>query len=458
MRGRDVPEVRGAHWGGGRARARAKTRGALAPAPARPPEKNPTPPLLPFPTLSSTLDPALRREFRTITPQAIALAAAALAYLGAKPGVLEGAIDFYVADPLGRALARGRGVTRSDLAVGRRIATGGFGSVFRATLAVPGEEPRPVILKKASEFGPAEAWMNERCARGRATRRHVAAFVAAFDEADGEEEEEAGDAPAPGRRKKRRAGPAAAADGGPLWLVWEDEGGVTLADLLARRDWPACAEGPLFGAAGTAALPPPGPRRRAAVLRALATQLFEALDALHGTGIVHRDVKPQNLILLEAPPPQAQPGVGGGEGGRALRLIDLGAAADLRVGINYTPNEVRRGGKRGDGKNGEKRGLGFFSPFSLSHLFSSSPLPLSPAPPRPAVRPARAVCHGPHHPARPASRPGGRPVARAVGGQRARPLRRLLRGRLSAPGRPPLPALRQRHRCFSGQAGPRVRR
>ena len=299
---------------------------------------------LPPPLSPSTLDPALRREFRTVTPQAIALAAAALAYLGAKPGVLAGAWDYYVADPLGRALARGRGVTRSDVAVGRRIATGGFGSVFRATLTLPGEgaaPPRAVILKKATEFGPAEAWMNERCARGRVTRRHVAAFVAAFDEADGGEEEEAEvgrtSPPSSLRKKKRRAGPAAAADGGPLWLVWEDEGGVPLSSLLARRDWPACAEPLLFGRplAGI----PPGPRRRAAVLRALATQLFAGLDALHTTGIVHRDIKPQNLILLQNGG-QSGGNEAGNERACSLKLIDLGAAADLRVGINYTPNEL----------------------------------------------------------------------------------------------------------------------
>ncbi len=40
---------------------------------------------------------------------------------------------------------------------------------------------------------------------------------------------------------------------------------------------------------------------------------------------MHRDVKPQNCIFSTA------------EG--RLKLIDLGAAADLRVGINYIPNE-----------------------------------------------------------------------------------------------------------------------
>lgn len=49
------------------------------------------------------------------------------------------------------------------------------------------------------------------------------------------------------------------------------------------------------------------------------------LQACHGTGIVHRDVKPQNCILSERD--------------RTIKLIDLGAAADLRIGINYIPNE-----------------------------------------------------------------------------------------------------------------------
>jgi serine/threonine protein kinase len=47
--------------------------------------------------------------------------------------------------------------------------------------------------------------------------------------------------------------------------------------------------------------------------------------SLHRTGIVHRDIKPQNMIFSEE--------------GRRLKFIDLGAAADLRVGINYSPNE-----------------------------------------------------------------------------------------------------------------------
>ena len=51
-----------------------------------------------------------------------------------------------------------------------------------------------------------------------------------------------------------------------------------------------------------------------------------ATQALHACGIVHRDVKPANLVL--------------GDAARRFRLIDLGAAADLRGGTNYKPAET----------------------------------------------------------------------------------------------------------------------
>ena len=68
-----------------------------------------------------------------------------------------------------------------------------------------------------------------------------------------------------------------------------------------------------------------GARRRLVTTKLVMRQLLEALQACHSTGIVHRDVKPQNCIVSEA--------------ARRIKLIDLGAAADLRIGINYVPNE-----------------------------------------------------------------------------------------------------------------------
>lgn len=64
---------------------------------------------------------------------------------------------------------------------------------------------------------------------------------------------------------------------------------------------------------------------RDAALRLVAQQVLEALAAIHRTGIVHRDVKPQNILVSEKE--------------CRLKFIDFGAAADLRVGINYEPNE-----------------------------------------------------------------------------------------------------------------------
>ncbi|KAL0019290.1 hypothetical protein WJX79_003618 [Trebouxia sp. C0005] len=193
----------------------------------------------------STLDPVLRMEQKGINPEGVGLVALALAYLTATPGVLAGAIDYYIIAKL-QNLRSDAVYVKDDFKITKKIATGGFGTVYRAECD-DGKTPggRPVIIKKAKEFGEAE-----------------------------------------------------------------------------KKDFPYNLEQPLLGRELDM---PKGPQRKAVTISLVMQQLLEALKASHRTGIVHRDVKPQNVIISETD--------------NKVKLIDMGAAADLRVGINYVPNE-----------------------------------------------------------------------------------------------------------------------
>lgn len=63
-------------------------------------------------------------------------------------------------------------------------------------------------------------------------------------------------------------------------------------------------------------------KRETAIIKTIMRRLLRALGRLHSLGIVHRDVKPANILLTSK-----------GE----LRLIDFGAAVDLCTGINFNP-------------------------------------------------------------------------------------------------------------------------
>ncbi|DBA80997.1 TPA: hypothetical protein ACH3X2_007204 [Trebouxia sp. C0005] len=247
----------------------------------------------------STLDPVLRMEQKGINPEGVGLVALALAYLTATPGVLAGAIDYYIIAKL-QNLRSDAVYVKDDFKITKKIATGGFGTVYRAECD-DGKTPggRPVIIKKAKEFGEAEVWMNERLMR--AAPGCFAEFITAF-----EAEETA----------SKNKGPE------PLWLIWQYEGDYTLFDLMQKKDFPYNLEQPLLGRELDM---PKGPQRKAVTISLVMQQLLEALKASHRTGIVHRDVKPQNVIISETD--------------NKVKLIDMGAAADLRVGINYVPNE-----------------------------------------------------------------------------------------------------------------------
>ena len=61
------------------------------------------------------------------------------------------------------------------------------------------------------------------------------------------------------------------------------------------------------------------------IIQTIIRQILFALDGLHSTGIVHRDIKPQKIIFSEE--------------SCAFKINDLGPAADLQVWINCVPKE-----------------------------------------------------------------------------------------------------------------------
>ena len=77
-----------------------------------------------------------------------------------------------------------------------------------------------IIIKKASEFGEAEVWMNERLAR--AAPSSCATFLTAYPD-----------------------GPPRV--GTPLALVWKFEGQTSLNDAMQARDFPTNVENEVMG-------------------------------------------------------------------------------------------------------------------------------------------------------------------------------------------------------------------
>jgi len=246
----------------------------------------------------STLDPALRLEERGINPYSVALGGLVFTYLFSTPGILPGFLDYYFLAPLSGLLRKK--LSSEDIYLGRSLGAGGFGKVYKAKLRQATGEDAEIVVKKAYEYGEAEVWMNERLERVCPSR--VPKFIDAFE------------------------GPEEKGKGKPLWLVWKFEGEATLADAIMERNFPANLEEKLLGKKLDPTLPTA--RRQALVIQRIMKEVLSALIDFHSTGIVHRDVKPQNILL-------SSKGVKGGK----VKLIDFGAAADLRIGINYLPKE-----------------------------------------------------------------------------------------------------------------------
>ncbi|KAI3452991.1 hypothetical protein Pfo_009654 [Paulownia fortunei] len=230
----------------------------------------------------------------TLTVPGVILAMGTLSYLWATPGVAPGFFDMFVLAFVERIFRPT--YKKDDIVLGKKLGEGSFGVVYRASLAKnPSSKDGEVVLKKATEYGAVEIWMNERVRR--ACANSCADFMYGFLE-------------------------SSAKKGAEYWLIWKFEGEATLADLLQSKEFPYNVEAMILGEVQDL---PKGLERENSIIQTVMRQLLFALDGLHSTGIVHRDFKPQNIIFSED--------------SRTFKIIDLGAAADLRVGINYIPKE-----------------------------------------------------------------------------------------------------------------------
>ncbi|KAJ3702387.1 hypothetical protein LUZ61_006092 [Rhynchospora tenuis] len=238
-----------------------------------------------------------RNDGLTVTAQGAALLAAVAGYLWATPGVAPGFFDMFVLAFLERLFRPS--FRKDDFALGKKLGEGAFGVVYKASLSNPKAAAKlgDVVVKKATEYGAVEIWMNERVRRACASS--CADFVYGFLES-----------------KTKGKG------GEEYCLIWRFEGEDTLYDLMQSKEFPYNVETKILGDVQDL---PKGLGRENRIIQTVMRQLLFALDGLHSTGIVHRDIKPQNLIFSEE--------------ARTFKIIDLGAATDLRVGINYIPKE-----------------------------------------------------------------------------------------------------------------------
>jgi len=190
-----------------------------------------------------------------------------------------------------------------------QLGEGSYGVVYRGTL-VDGGQSRQVVLKKhkrgvdnAVELQEAELYFNARVLAD--TTDACAAFLGVI-------------------RVDRSQSAGRLVSG--LWLVWAFEGRFTLSNYLRAQNYAVSLGAALFPTDAGGALLDDVEDPELVLAQTVMKQLLQALQQLHTVGLVHRDVKPLNLVLDERQ--------------RRFKLIDLGACADLRTGKNFAPDET----------------------------------------------------------------------------------------------------------------------
>ncbi|CAL8467457.1 g6995 [Coccomyxa elongata] len=247
-----------------------------------------------------------------------------------RPSPVLGVLDFYLLVPFSKLFQRRYRV--AELTLRDRLGAGNFGQVFeglknkdgernRNAVLTPEEKKRRLVLKRvnldgaeqrasflragtmargAGETGMAEAYMCSRIMRDPVVRRGIAEYQGEFE--------------------------AEETDGGftrgTQWLVWKFESDSTLGDAMQGSlgaRFPECLEEIMLGRVKEGV---DEVKRDTAIIRKVLKKLLVALKGLHSLGIVHRDVKPENILIT------AQGDV---------KIIDFGAAVDMCTGINFNP-------------------------------------------------------------------------------------------------------------------------
>ena len=183
-------------------------------------------------------------------------------------------------------------IPMADIKRGKKIGSGSFGDVFEGTC-----KGKPVILKERKMTGPGKKFFDSEAALNRRLKsaRGVAPFLGVA--------------------------------GANAYLVWKDEGRLTLDAVLSGG-----GGGGFFGGGGGGVSSAMNISDESKAVRAFSKQLLQAVKSVHDQGVVHRDVKPDNILFARSG------GFGGGK--PVVKLIDLGGAADLRVGTNYSSDET----------------------------------------------------------------------------------------------------------------------